>query len=181
MNKYREVIAGLRELATRLEQDQVLGSDILDPWISVSFQPGIWGDDEATINAVDTVSGALFGRPATTEQRSGGTWHHNADGRIGPIRVSVFGSVSDPAERDLRTELERLRAQLAEREAPLVAETTTDNPGCGCCGARSFTSSHPWEPDTQVPDRDGYLDWEVCGRPADDPIHHTDDASEVTR
>jgi hypothetical protein len=71
------------------------------------------GDDAKTA-AVDAIATALLGVRARTRQMSSGSWHHTAHGRRGPVHLSIYDAVSDPATRDKDAELERLRAENAE-------------------------------------------------------------------
>jgi hypothetical protein len=71
--------------------------------------------DDAKTAVVDAVATALLGVKADTRQMSaGGSWHHTAHGRRGPVHLSVCAAVSDPATRDKDAELERLRAENTE-------------------------------------------------------------------
>ena len=47
---------------------------------------------------------------------------------------------------------------------------------CGYIGP--FYGRHAWEPDEQVPDEYGYVEYETCSRPASDPVHQ--DVESVT-
>lgn len=63
---------------------------------------------------------------------------------------------------EIRTQLDNARLRVATAEEALR----------GFCGATSFGSPHAFTPGGwQVPDEDGYVDYETCDKPADHADH----------
>lgn len=122
MNRhYSEAAAGLRQLADRVEILAADAPDLPRPSFDITVMPGGGGkldarDNDVVIEAIDAVATALFGVAGSTNRLSGGSFHRGARGAFGPVRVHVFDEVRDPDGEDLRAEVARLRAQLAERE-----------------------------------------------------------------
>ena len=108
-----ELAASLRELADKLA---TLGAmPVGYPAVTVHIQP--YGDSDAgTVAVIDRFGMALSGRPGTTEQMSSGSFHHAVRATVSGIRVSVFNEVASPEQRELRAEIERLRALLPSEE-----------------------------------------------------------------
>jgi hypothetical protein len=71
----------------------------------------------ATVDAVDTVALVLLGKKAETKRMEGGAFHHTTRGRRGPIELSIYNAVADPALVDPAEEIARLRAEVAELKA----------------------------------------------------------------
>jgi hypothetical protein len=93
--------------------------DMLDTLIV--FQPG-WSVRAAADNRqrVDNLAQALFGKPGVDEC-SGSMWTRHAEGKVGPLRVSITAYVPSPPDpRD--AEIERLRAALANSAAGNVKD-----------------------------------------------------------
>lgn len=105
-----ELASGLRAVASLLDS---LGSTSLAlVSVSMSIQPH--GGDVVKVSTIDAIGKALAGTPGETKPVGGG-YHHGAQVAIDGIRVHAFGSVESPAEREMKAEIERLRAQLGER------------------------------------------------------------------
>lgn len=108
---YAAVAAALRDIADRLEMAAESGA----LHVSLSIQPDYPRcGDAATIATVDAASVAVLAHRGETMSMGRGAYHHCVDGRVGPVRVSVFGAVDPPGESVLHAEVERLRAQVAE-------------------------------------------------------------------
>lgn len=115
---YQRIAATLRELADRL--DTLTGLNLPTcTYVQLSIQPGEHGPDrtdERTIAAVDAVSEALFGYGGANHEMCNDAWHYDAHGQIGSVTVAVYGSIDNPIQKQLQTELERLRAELAAKD-----------------------------------------------------------------
>jgi hypothetical protein len=112
---YAEIAAELHRMAD--DVSTLAGDDLSKPWFNLSIQPHGDTDDEI-VTGVDTVAGALLGKPGKTYELSGGGgYHHGASGDRGPINIGVYNAVSDPAARERDAEVERLRAELVELRA----------------------------------------------------------------
>lgn len=91
----------------------------------------------AKVATVDAVADVLLDASAVTSQLgSSDTWQHKVEGRRGPIKVEVYSFVEDPsarereqAERERAAELDRLRAELAERNVELAKLRSDDSGG----------------------------------------------------
>lgn len=111
---YAKAAEALHSIADDLAALDVPG----DPWVSLNFQPADEkAANDAKVAAIDTVAQKLLGRPAETRRMTGGVYHHTISGARGPVQVAIYGGVANPAERDLRAENERLRAELARAQA----------------------------------------------------------------
>lgn len=115
-----EIATALRTLADKLAP---LGDYAL-PDIAVSIDILPLGGEAAAIAAIDQIGNALYGTPGATKELSNGAHHHRARGRIAGMAVHAFTSVTAPKEREMRAELERLRAELAAATRPAMTPTT---------------------------------------------------------
>jgi hypothetical protein len=129
---YADVVAALRGIADAIEAIDSTGLDP-QPWVQVGIQPHprLRGEDETIVRTVDAFAQALIGKPGTTEhlQSSGAIWHHSADGTVlDRVKVSVYGRVVSPTERELRAEAEHLRAERDDfRNAAKMYAATVDD------------------------------------------------------
>jgi hypothetical protein len=122
LNPWRALAAELRSIANACD---TLTDQPAPALVSLNIQPhsaddyrGVTAKNRpATIAAVDAVAVALLGRPAETERMGDGSYHHTLRRTYGPIDVSVYQSIADPAAVDPVQEIERLRARVAELEA----------------------------------------------------------------
>ncbi|MEO3780929.1 hypothetical protein ABGB16_29820 [Micromonospora sp. B11E3] len=108
-NTAAEVAAALRTVADKFA---ALGEAPL-PGVGVSVDILPHGGEEVEMAAIDLIGGALYGRPGQTRELSGGIYHHTAGAIVAGISVTAFTRVTPPAEREMRAELDRLRAELA--------------------------------------------------------------------
>lgn len=78
--------------------------------------------DAAKIATVDAIALAVLGRVAKTEAPySGQEWmYHKAEERRGPVLVNVSEMIADPKVHERESEVERLRAELADVRAALA-------------------------------------------------------------
>jgi hypothetical protein len=101
---------------------QIAGHLPDDAWIQISIQPPLTADstsDQARAGWVATIARALGLTPDISQMPSG-TWHYTADGRVGPVRVSVLTSLSGP-DLDPQARRERLACELAALDARIAA------------------------------------------------------------
>jgi hypothetical protein len=117
VDRQQQVADSLRRVA-----DALAGldpADLAGLYVHVNMQPGDRAASEAAKMAtIDAVANAVLGKPAETRELSPGTYHHTVAGHLpGAVHVSIYNSVTNPAERELHAELERLRAELAARDA----------------------------------------------------------------
>lgn len=87
--------------------------------------PPVLKERAATIDAIDTAALVLLGKKAETREMSGGSFHHTARGRRGPISLMVYNAVADPAAVDPDEEIARLRAENDKLRAELGVEDPT--------------------------------------------------------
>jgi hypothetical protein len=87
--------------------------------------PPVLKERAATIEGIDTVAFVLLGKKAETREMSGGSFHHTAKGRRGPITFSIYNAVADPAAVDPDEEIARLRAENEKLRAELGVEDPT--------------------------------------------------------
>lgn len=101
----------LRELAERL--------DTLDP---TTPMPRLYLSGLTTNPVVDTIGEALFGQPGQLCKGISG-WEYAAQDEDGSVRVRIWNVAQPPASEDpdqLRAEIDRLRAQLDDREQDAI-------------------------------------------------------------
>lgn len=109
--------AALREIADRLT-----GLELAVPSgaVTIMIQPRDSDVADADkVRFVDAIAKALFGSSGAPHEMGSGRWHHDAHGYVGPVSLAVLCGITSPSEREQAAELERLQAELAEREAEL--------------------------------------------------------------
>jgi hypothetical protein len=112
------IAAALRELADRCATlaDNPAASGEKDPYTMISFLPGAIGAAPETKGIVDAVGMALLGQPGARTTHDEDGICYRVDGRIGPVWVSIHGTV--PVRRseveELRAEVAMLRAQVRD-------------------------------------------------------------------
>jgi methionine synthase II (cobalamin-independent) len=138
-----DVARALREIASNLVDaaiDQV-DSGLPSLGVHISIQPR--GDEDTRVLAVDAVARAVLGKAGAGQRMHDGTWHHSAQGHVGPVMVSVLTGVASPAER----ELAELRAKVASYEQAQIDEARALTPDtrpyrCEGCGKTSRLVKH---------------------------------------
>jgi hypothetical protein len=120
---YAEPAAELHRIADDVAS---IGGNLPRLYLALNVSPYGQGlSDDAKAAVVDAIATALLGVRAKTRQMSSGSWHHTAHGRRGPVHLSIYDAVSDPATRDKDAELERLRAENAELRRTASAAVRT--------------------------------------------------------
>jgi hypothetical protein len=127
---YADLATELRRLADGVES--LAGRDLPTSYVSFDLLPKDHklGDDEK-VAVIDAIGQALLGEPGQTrELPSSGAFHHKAEGRRGGLLVRALTSVDSPEKRELRRELEEMRAErdalLAAGSAPADVEPAAD-------------------------------------------------------
>lgn len=109
---YQPIAADLRRIADLLDQ----AADVPTrntPWINLDIQPG--GNDEQVIDRTDRLSTALLGKPGEVLEMGNGTYHYDARGMVGAVRVHVYDAISEPTAKKHAPQ-----AELAAKEAELA-------------------------------------------------------------
>lgn len=111
---FAQIAAELRSIAIDIH-NELVGSGLPMPRIQLNIQPGIRGDDEKIVKAIDALAMTLLGHPGRVEKMGGGVYHYSTDHeKRGPLEIAVYGAVSTPWG-----EQHHLASQLAAREAEL--------------------------------------------------------------
>lgn len=63
-------------------------------WVGLTIQPDPNLSDEQKVAAIDAIGEAILGHPGELREMSSGTYHHDADGLVGPVRVGIYASVT---------------------------------------------------------------------------------------
>jgi len=124
---FAEIAAELRQAADRIET--LVGSGFRTPgYFSLNIQPGTRGDDASTAAHVDALGLALVGKAGQLHKMHDGTYHYDiGDTRCGPIKVSIYQSVSTEwaLKREAAAQLAAKEAELAKLRAEVAALKTT--------------------------------------------------------
>lgn len=116
-----EVAAELHRLADAIAT--VRGGDLAQPHVELRITTKLGGltPDVCAVKVatVDAVALAVLDRPgAIVETGPTHDWvYHKAEAIGGPVEVEVFELITDPRVQETQSEVERLRAELAELRA----------------------------------------------------------------
>jgi hypothetical protein len=116
---YAAIATELHRIADALA---TLGPDMPRPHVAVtlSSSTSVVLDDETRMAAIDAIAIAVTGKPGELGQKfKDGARRYGTPDTSGPLFLSIFDTVADPAER---SELERLRAEAAAADRPTSEE-----------------------------------------------------------
>lgn len=121
---YTAVAAELHRIADALAAMSVAG--LADLHVRLDISPALHERnaqvDPLKVATVDAVALAVLGRAAAAEETFTNTdWIYHKAEKIGPVGIRVFALVEDPGVREQKSEIERLRAELAEAKRQLAA------------------------------------------------------------
>jgi hypothetical protein len=125
--EYGAVVAELRRVADAIDAMPVgdLALPVVELKISTRLYERIPAVDAVKIATVDAVAMAVLGRAAQTEATSQDWMYHIAMEQRGPVNVKVWEIIADPKVRERESELERLRAEVAELRAAVHHDDLT--------------------------------------------------------